>query len=90
MEALAAPDRTVKFQMPPTNHQVRETCDTIFAFTANPIFGKLHFYVIISSAIDLKLKRSLIRIAKRNLRILANAENGDYIKPGDSSQLEVL
>jgi len=65
----------------PTYQQVRQTCDTIFALTANPIFGKLQFYVIISSTIDPKLKRSLFRIAKRNLRILANAGKWRFHHP---------
>jgi len=60
--------------MPPTSHQVRQTCDTIVAQAANPIFGKLQFYVIISSVIDPKLKRHPIRIAGRSLRLLITAE----------------
>jgi len=47
----------------PTIHQVRQTYDTIVAQAANPIFGKLQFYVIISSAIEPKLQILPIRIA---------------------------
>jgi len=54
------------------SHQVWETCDTIVAQAANPIFGKLQFYVIISSATDPKLKRPHIRIAKRSLQVVIN------------------
>jgi len=32
----------------PTNHQVWETCDNIIAQAANPIFGKLYFYDLVS------------------------------------------
>jgi len=58
----------------PTSHQVWETCDTIVAQAANPIFGKLQFYVIVSSAIDPKLKRPPIWISERSLRIMTIAE----------------
>lgn len=30
-----------------TYHQVEQTCDAIFALTANPIFRKLYFHVIL-------------------------------------------
>ena len=48
--------------------------DIIAAQAANPIFGKLQFYVIISSAIDPKSKKSPIRNAGRSLRLLITAE----------------
>jgi hypothetical protein len=48
----------------PTYQQVEKTCDTIFALTANTIFEKLYFSVIISSAIDPKLKRPLLGLPK--------------------------
>ena len=41
-------------------------CDTIVAQVANPIFEKLQFYVIISSAIEPKLQRPPIKIAERS------------------------
>ena len=47
---------------------------TIIAQAANVILGKLHFYVIISSTINPKLKRPPIRIDERNLRLLTTAE----------------
>jgi len=58
----------------PTYQQVGQTCDTIIAQAANPIFGKLHFYVIIPSTISPRLKRHPIRIDERNLRLLTTAE----------------
>jgi len=60
--------------MPTTIHQVWETCDNKIARAANAILGKLQFYVIISSAIDPKLKRSPIRIVGRSLQLLITAE----------------
>jgi len=54
----------VKPAISPTIHQVRQTCDTIVAQVVNPILGKLYFKVIISSAIDPKLKRPLLRLTK--------------------------
>ena len=65
-------NKTVDYS--PTYQQVRQTCDTIAAQAANPIFVKLQFYVIISSAIDPKLKRPPIRITERSLRLLITAE----------------
>ena len=50
--------------MSPTSHQAWETFDTIAAQAANPIFGKLQFYVIISSTIDLKLKTLILGLPK--------------------------
>jgi len=58
----------------PTYHQVRQTCDTIIAQAADAILGKLHFYVIISSTINPKLKRPPIRINERSFRLLTIAE----------------
>jgi len=49
-------------------------CDTIVAQVANPIFEKLQFYVIISSAIEPKLQRPPIKIAERSLQLLTTAE----------------
>jgi len=64
----------LKMLSSPTYQQVGQTCDTIIAQAADAIFGKLHFYVIISSVIDTELKRPPIRIDERNLRLLTTAE----------------
>ena len=58
----------------PTYQQVEQPYDTIIAQAAGAILGKLHFYVVISSTIDPKLKRLPIRIAERSLRYLTIAE----------------
>ena len=57
-----------------TIHQVWEIRDTIVAQAANPIFGKLQFYVIISSAIDSKLKSHPQMIGKTSLRLLTTVQ----------------
>jgi len=77
----------VKPAISPTIHQVRQTCDTIVAQVVNPILGKLYFKVIISSAIDPKLKRPPVKIDERSLRCLTIAESGDYIISGENPQV---
>jgi hypothetical protein len=74
----------------PTNHQARGTYDTIFALTANPFFGKLYFYVIISSVIDPKLKSHPQMICILSLRFVEFVQIEDYIIPGDSFRLKVM
>jgi hypothetical protein len=55
--------------MPPTYQQVGQTYDTIIAQAADDILGKLYFYVIISSAIEPKLKSHPQMIIKSSFPI---------------------
>ena len=82
--------RTQISWIPPTHQQVGETCDNIVVQAGEPIFRKLQFYVIISSAIDPKLKRPRLGLPEEVFDILLFPKNGDYIIHGDSSQLKTM
>ena len=63
------------FKTSPTRpyQQVGQTYDNIIAQAADAILGKLHFYVIISSTTNPKLKWPPLRIDERSLRLLTTA-----------------
>ena len=72
------------------HQQVEQTCDTIFALTENTILENLCFRVIISSAINPKLKRPLLGLPKETYQNWNQRKTGDYIKPGELPQVVIM